>query len=154
MRVVWSILCEDFAQDKTTNKLSVFNVIESWRLLSEPPASIAPDATSMVLQPFHLLALITRSEPSVGERGVARVSVIDPQSGTRRLSEIEVNLVDFTTYRIWVRNLGLRITSAGIYNFTVECQSGTLESEEWGPAFEVPLLVSLAESGSASPNSS
>ena len=145
MRVVWSILCENFVQDKNTNNLSVFNMIESLRVLSEPPEPIAPDATRVVPLPFHVLALIIRSDPSVGERGMARVSVIDPQGEVRTLSEIEVNLVDFTTYRIWVRNSGLPFTSAGTYNFKVECRSETPGNVEWGPAFEVPLLVSLAE---------
>ena len=138
MRVAWAMLCESFVQDKSTNKLSIFNTIEGLRLpaLALPPTS--SESVTIITQPLNLLALITRSDLDVGERGSARVTLIAPGSNDTVRPEIEVNLVDFTTYRIWFNFQELPLTSSGVYKFLVDCHS---EDGDWGEPFEVPLPV-------------
>ena len=138
MRVVWAMLCESFVQDKYTNKLSIINTVEALNVspLAAPPTS--PESPAVIPQPCQLVATIVRSDFHVGEQGNALVTMILPEGNEADKTEIEVNLVDFPTYRIWVNYQGLPVTSGGVYKFRVECRTNDGVS---GAPFEFPLLV-------------
>ena len=140
MKIVWALLCEGFVQDKTTNMLSVFNVIDEMRFLAAPPESEPGEVAGMIPYQFRLLASIARSAPSLQERGNARVTIISPDGLEHRRADVEVNLEDFGAYRVWFNFSGLPVSSAGTYRFLLDCKTA---DGEWGKPFEVPVLVIL-----------
>ena len=140
MKVAWALLCESFAQDKHTNLLSVFNVIEEMRFLGAAPASEPGETAHAIDSPFRLLASIARSAPAVEERGSARVTIVGPDGLTHPAADVEVNLSDFETFRVWFNYSGLPVSVDGVYRFLVDCKS---DGGDWGEPFEVPLRVKL-----------
>ena len=140
MKVVWAMLCENFVQDKNTNLLSLFNVIEEIRFLAAAPTSEPGETAQIIAHPFKLVASIVRSDPAVQERGSTRVTMTSPDGLMDTSAEMEVNLADFETYRVWFNYSGLPVSSGGIHKFLVHCKS---EGGEWREPFEVPLRVKL-----------
>lgn len=128
-------------QDKYTNRISVFDVIDELRIAAAPPESESVDSTVLIAQPFHLLAVIARSDFGVAELGDAQISIANPDGSITVLSEVDVNLNDFMVYRIWTANPGLSVTLPGTYTFLVDCKP---KDGEWGTPYEVPLLVRFA----------
>ena len=123
MKVVWAMLCENFVQDKTTNMVSVLNIIEEIRVLGAPPMSGSRETAQMVSYPFKLLASLARSVPDVQERGSARARIVGPDGLAETSEVVEVNLSDFGMYRLWFNYLGLPVSSAGDISFPIGLQS-------------------------------
>ena len=140
MKVVWAMLCENFAQDKNTNMVSVFNIIEEIRVLEAPPTSDPWEMAQMVSYPFKLLALLARSVQNVQEHGSARVRMVGPDGITEISEEVEVNLSDFSMFRLWFNYLGLPVSSGGTYQFLLDCKA---MDGDWENHFEVPIQVKL-----------
>ena len=141
MKVIWAMLCENFAQDKNTNMVSVFNIIDEIRVFGAPPVSEPWETAQMVSYQFKLLALFARSFVDVQEHGRTRVRVADPDGIIVEISEgVEVNLLDFDTYRVWFNYPGLPVSSAGTYRFLLDCKA---DDGDWEEQFEVPIQVKL-----------
>ena len=140
MKVAWAVLCENFAQDKDTNMLSVFNVIEEIRFLAAPPIYESAETSQIIAYPCKLLASLVRSDPAVQERGSARATMASPDGLVGTSTEIEVNLSDFGAYRVWFNYSGLPVYSDGTYRFLIDCKG---DSGEWTESFEVPIQVKL-----------
>lgn len=140
MKVVWATLCENFVQDKSTNMISVFNVIEEIRILAAPPMSEPWETAQIIPYPFKLLASFARSDPNIQEHGSSRVRMVGPDGLEETSEEVEVNLLDFEMYRVWFNYPGLPVSSVGTYQFLLDYK---VDGGDWEKPFEIPIQVKL-----------
>lgn len=146
---VWSVLCDRSVIDKSTNQVSLLNVIESLNLFvdREQLSKIRQGEASSGEAPsfrhrMHFVTWWVRSDIEAPETVPIRVVVISPRGDRGGTAEGTVDLSKNSSYRIQMAIDALKFLGEGRYWFVVEEQ---LPSEEWREVARVPLRVSLSE---------
>lgn len=137
MRVVWAILCESTVQDKDTNNISIFNVIDELRFAGPPPELETEDPAGPYI-PIQLVVHISRSDFDIGERGLARVKVVTPTGFATTSQEFEIDLSANLRHQLRLTLSEFPPLFAGCYKFLIDCKS---DGGEWEEPFELLLLV-------------
>ena len=147
MRVVWAILCQSSVIDRTTNNLSIFNVIEELQVVGPVPEGEAGDPTPETVTPnlYELVILFSRTDFEVPERGRGRVRAMAPDGTAAHPQEFEIDLSQFLRLRMQVKIPGIPIRGEGIYKFIVDYAT---EGDGWSVPYELPLRVTLLSQNS------
>jgi hypothetical protein len=146
-RHVWSVLCSKSIEDKATNNLTLFEVLEQVTLNALPGAdplaqveqSRAQGKTPLVPIPFELVTLFARSNIFASEAAHCRVRLFAPSG--EELGEPEARAMDlhrFQRYRGRAQFDALPFAGFGRYEFAVELNSG---DSGWQQVAKVPLDV-------------
>jgi hypothetical protein len=140
MKVLWALLCQSVVVDKTTNNVSLFNVIEevSIPILSKSPTTMTEIPLDAVPALFNFVILFARTDPEVAEVGRARIKTSGPGATSNTSQEFEVDLTQFRRSRSILRVPGLPVAAEGDMIFQIE---GKDERSNWGEQFRLPIRV-------------
>ena len=135
---VWSVLAQRVIQDRTSNQLSLIDLIDVISVkFDRPPDSEKQLAFQLNLQ---LVSSWMRSNPATPEQGTTRLSVVSP-TGKRSVGSGEL-LIDLRTTpnaRTIFRTGKLPYTGPGTYGFVVELRQG----KSWKRVASVPFEVEV-----------
>lgn len=130
---VWTVLCSRAVVDKSSNNVSLQNVIEQVAVEAEP----TPGAL-IAMRP-QVVTLWARSEPDNPVRGRARLTMRGPSGKDFGLVESEINLSEHQRYRSLATLEGLPAEEAGRHWIIVESRE---EGEgEWREVDRIPLML-------------
>jgi hypothetical protein len=132
---VWSVLCEGSSFDTETNRVSLFNILESLTVFtnSDPPITIPIS--------FEIVSLWTRTKDGESAQGKMRVYSCMPSGENKQIAETDIDLKNVTFHRNRLKSQGLGLSSAGPYVFRVEMQNQG--ETDWQVVAYLPLLVSI-----------
>lgn len=146
---VWSILCDRSVIDKSSNQVSLLNVVESLNLFVDQeeldklrqldPSS---DEAPSFRRRMHFVTWWVRSDLDAPETVPIRIVVISPGSTRSGTAPATVGLSEKSSYRIQIVIDGLKFLDQGRYWFAVEQKVG---AEEWCEVARVPLTVAVTE---------
>lgn len=146
IRHIWSVLCQKSSIDKDSNSLTLTDVLQQITIdraqLEQMRKRQAKDKIAIPV-PFELVTIWDRKD--TGERNITgRTRVIDP---TGKILLEQVHKLKFEKdkkgLRFRVRMLGMPITNAGEYVFTVEIrEEGHKDFEERG---RIPLTIKMSD---------
>ena len=142
---VWSVICQSTSIDTDTNRISMFNVLESLTIFSQ-----ADEPVTLPIS-FEIFSLLTRSEPDQPSKGRLRVYYRHPSGEATSPFEVSIDLSHAIYFRSRVRSQGLALTSPGRYLFLVEVQDEG--DDAWRIVAELPLLVRFQPPDKASEDS-
>jgi hypothetical protein len=118
--LIWSVLCRSSSVDRDTNNISLFEVIEEMRIVTqsdEGTEGIAP------LQ-CELLTLWRRSDSSVPEVVNQKVEITAPSGERIAGAETPIDLSTHVRSRIRIKIEALAIRGAGTYWFAILTTDG------------------------------
>ncbi len=146
---VWSVLCDRSVIDKSSNQVSLLNVVESLTLFmdgEELEKLRRSESDSAELPAFrrrmHFVTWWVRSDLDTPETVPIRVVLISPGGERGEAAHATVDLSENSSYRIQIAIDGLRFLGEGRYWLAVEEQRGP---EEWHEVARVPLRLTLRE---------
>jgi hypothetical protein len=131
---VWTVVCSRAIVDRSSNNVSIQNVLEQFSVRAEPK----PDA--LIAVPFEVMTLWARSDFSVPASGSERLTLYSP-SGVKigeRVFALDL-MGNVRRYRTRASFNGLPASEPGRYAFRVELQEG--DDDEWRAVAAVPLEV-------------
>lgn len=146
---VWSILCDRSVIDKSSNQVSLLNVVESLNLFVDQEEldtlrqlDSSSDEAPSVRRRMHFVTWWVRSDLEAPETVPIRIVVISPRGTRGGTAPATVDLSEKSSYRIQIVIDGLKFLGEGRYWFAVEQKVGT---EEWCEVARVPLTVAVTE---------
>ena len=146
---VWSVLCDRSVIDRSSNQVSLLNVVESLKLFvdkEELERLRKPDTNSDEAPSFrrrmHFVTWWVRSDLDTPETVPIRLVVTSPRGERAGTVPGTVDLSDKSGYRIQIVIDGLKFLGEGRYWFAVEQE---VAAEEWREVARVPLTVSVTE---------
>jgi hypothetical protein len=130
---VWTVLCSRAVIDRTSNNVSLENVLERVRIEGQRE----PD--TMLPMPLDVMTLWTRALPDEPCQGRMRLETLLPSG--KKFGEFTgvVNLQNTMNYRSLVHLPGLPLAEAGRYLFVVYLQQP--DATEWTQVATIPLSV-------------
>jgi hypothetical protein len=133
---VWSVLCDRGIVDRFTNRVTLFNVVES--------GSVPADAAmgSLVGISGMLLSLWIREDPDTPETAMVRTGLRVPSGHTIIAKEsLEIDLRESLWFRTLAHIKGIPFHGPGLYRIIVECQRQPDTS--WKEVAQVPFQFLL-----------
>ena len=130
---VWTVLCSRAVVDKTSNNVSLQNVIEQLAVEAEP--------TQGALIPIRpqVVVLWARSQPDTPVRGRARMTFRGPSGKSFGSIESEINLSEHERFRSIGTLQGFPVEEAGRHWIITELSE---EGEsEWREVDRIPLTL-------------
>lgn len=146
---VWSVLCDRSVIDKSSNQVSLLNVVESLKLFVDKEeldklrqlGGGSEEAPSFKRR-MHFVTWWVRSALDVPETVPIRIVVISPRGERGGTASATVDLSEKSSYRIQIVIDGLKYLGEGRYWFAVEQK---VDEEEWSEVARVPLSVAVTE---------
>ena len=135
MKHIWSILCRNLLEDKTSGNASLIEVTERIGFRGE-----LPDERPVVLPfpfPMHIVSNWWRDSDEDNEKYPCQVRFFSPDREELRANEYEVNLEDFPRMRVFGQIGDLPFTVNGIYEFEVAYK----KNENWEVVARIPLEI-------------
>ncbi|MCP3963576.1 MAG: hypothetical protein GY719_37545 [bacterium] len=144
---IWSVLCYKGVEDKSTNQISLLEVIEKVVLQAdflESALRNAPEGAKRLLMPLQvqLVSWWRRSDrDQVEEPTRARLAIIDVDGEEFSNNEMALPMDEHHRYRTIVKIPAMPIDrGSGTMWFTVSLQDG----EEWAVVASLPLEVEIS----------
>ena len=143
MKVLWAIICQSSAVDQETNNVSLFNLLEQVHVPEPPTGGEANEPFPVAPISFSIVALLSRTNLSMGESGKGRIRIEFPSDAAPDLlPDFEYDLEVALHHRIRFHFQGMPIKGEGIYRFLIEEEAA---SGQWTQLFEAPLIVSYQD---------
>ncbi len=134
IRHLWSILCLRSSVDRSTNNISLFEVIEQ---IAIPTPQEGHNPGQFTIQfPCQLVTVFTREPIHDPILGHYRISYLSPEGRVLFENEGPINLQNSIRHRQTANIPGLPVTNEGMYTFQIEYR--TAEEAEWN-AHVLPL---------------
>lgn len=142
MKVIWAVLCQRSLLDRDTNNISLIDVVEEIQVTAMPPQVEPGDPAYQLLATnvVEFVVLFGRSNFDTPETSRGRVSLKTPSGTSTNAHEFEVDLSHNLKHRFRLKIPGIPIDGEGIYNFLVDCKTGT---GDWDEKFVLPLEVKI-----------
>jgi hypothetical protein len=128
---IWSVICENSSIDNESNKVSLFNVLESLTIFG-----IQDQVIGIPLR-FEVLTLWERTEETPIE-GVTRLIQIKPNGEPSKPLEIKIDLSKSHFHRTRISIQGFSLSGPGRYVFQIQYKEG---EADWQQAAELPVLI-------------
>lgn len=140
MKVHWAIICQNSIIDRSSNNVSLFNIIEEIHVAAQPIEDplIQEPLPGMIPSLFQFVILFARSDDNSPEKTRGRLRITRPDSTEASSQEFEVDLTKFLRNRVTLALAGLPIIGEGEYSLVVE---GMNQPSEWSHLFTLPLRV-------------
>lgn len=130
---VWTVICSRAVIDKSSNNVSIQNVIEQVNIRGKPE----PDG--FVFMPLEAVTFWARADPDKPSRARTRLAFWSPSGKQLGSFEREIDLSQFERLRSVFRFKGLPTSEEGRHFFRMEIQN---EGEsKWQQVAAVPLQV-------------
>jgi hypothetical protein len=134
---VWSVLCARALLDRATNSVTLVDALERIEVSASDPDNLVGKLT--LSQPFVLVSLWTRADPSVPETARARFTVVVPTGEQASQNELALNLEQHPRTRTFLNFPAFPMKGPGTYVINVEC----LYENEWQFVASVPLEIAI-----------
>ncbi len=137
---VWSVLCAQAVVDKTTNNISLFNVIEQLQISVSQPL---PEGTQSVPFPHNIVSTWQRADYEVPAETRARIRLKGPTREYEGQAPFEVNIQeeDIHRRRTVVSLTHIPLSGPGLYHFIIEQEDQSTDG--WVQVAKLPLEVRL-----------
>jgi hypothetical protein len=135
-RLDWTIIAQSHAVDRTSNALSIFNILETISLDPETPDPSAGTGIGLPLA-FSVIQGWSREADSPPEKTEARVKIVGPSGTALAVVEIAVDLSASTRARTMVNANAFPYAGVGDYRFESELRIG----DEWKPISVATVTV-------------
>jgi len=140
IKLIWTVLCLRSIVDKSSNNVSLIDVLEEVKLEQVIPRNKV-ESPILVPFPFYWVTLWARREDGRPGRGQVKDVIMSPSGKTVRESEYEVDLSKYKRYRFMRRLDGLPVGESGQYKFRTQVKDEKLGI--WEDASVVPLEISI-----------
>jgi hypothetical protein len=138
---IWTVFCTRSVIDKGSNNISLFEVLEKISVVGEVQGGKDnKEATPVIPVNAHLVTLWARENPSVPEKGRARIIFESPSQKPLFKTNYEINLTSGLRTRTRGNISALPVPESGWYRFSVELSTG---SGSWQKVASVPLEVEV-----------
>jgi hypothetical protein len=138
IRHIWSVLCSKVAIDRSSNNISLFEVIEAAQLISTVeinfPANVPYDGT--------FVTLWAREQPNVPTTVQARMRFLAPTGQELIVHQSPIDLQATSRSRHIVNLNGLRVGGPGIHEFEVSWRQN--DQDDWHRVASIPVDLSFA----------
>lgn len=135
MRHIWSVLCRNLLEDKTSGNASLIEVTERIGFRGD-----LPDERPLTLPfpfPMHIVSNWWRDDEDDTGKHPCRVRFMSPDQEELTTNEYVVNLEDFGRLRVFGQIGELPFTRNGEYAFEVSY----LKNENWKIVARIPLEI-------------
>jgi hypothetical protein len=134
-RLECTIIAQSFAVDRTSNALSIFNILEAINLPAEdPPPERSPTALPI---PFSVIQFWSRGEATQPEKAETRVRIVAPNGTQLAVVPIAVDLETAPRVRTMLNAAAFPYAGVGEYRFESELRVG----DEWKPISVTKVAV-------------
>lgn len=130
---IWSVLCQSASFDAQTNRVSLFNVIESFNF------SKSPSVEHPILISCEIISLWAR-EPDAPITGEMQIFLNAPETKFEQPISLNIDLTQSIFHRTRLSINALALTSPGRYEF--EIQYREKGNPDWFSAAKLPIVVS------------
>ncbi len=142
IRHIWSVLCARAVIDRTTNNISLFEVIEGGQITTNMqlqfPANVPFEAT--------LVSFWARQDPTKAVTGQMKIRILGPKGEQLIEGTSSIDLQNNGRTRVLSQFNGMRTGGNGVHEFQVSWRIG--DKEAWNLVASVPLeLTFVVESG-------
>jgi hypothetical protein len=147
---LWTILCSKVTEDRTTNNLSIIDIIEEIGLSTSDPDIDVTKLPGPVVVPISctVVSNFVRSDRNVGEKTSAKIRFVGPTGGPPLFeAAVEVDLTTFLRRRCLVSLQGLPLEKSGPHRIEVQLET---TANEFATVMELPIEVSISKDPSAS----
>jgi hypothetical protein len=131
-RLEWAVVCQSFAVDRTTNAVSIFNVVED---VATPP--IDPEDKNPVLGPAVSVVSVWIADAAEPIQAV-RVTLIAPDKKKIGSAIVELEPKSARRYRAIVTFGGIPYRGPGTYAFLIENR----KDDRWTKAKTLTISIS------------
>lgn len=132
----WSVLCDSSSIDSETNRVSLFNVLDTLTIVGDPG-----DVQGIPIR-FEIFSMWENTIDTPSE-GVMRLIAIDPNGETRSPLEVRIDLTSSHFHRSRIQIQGLKLSGPGRYVFRIEYKD---EDKDWKSVAELPILINFESS--------
>jgi hypothetical protein len=136
---VWSILCAKSSIDRTTNNISLFEVIEQLQIQA-PPERLRE--AGFAAFPLEFISLWCREVADTPARGTGRVVILDPAGNELNSTTFDLDVTTHQRRRVISKLGGMPVRGNGQYLVRVQQQ---VDDETWTTVAEVPLDITVSE---------
>lgn len=134
---IWTVLCTKASIDKTSNIVSLLEVVEQMNVGGIPEDK--RDDVGVAPTRLELVSLWMRSDLDVPERKLMRFKLLQPDDSIVEGGQFEVNLTEESRLRMVVKLNNFPIKGEGIYYFITEFMPE--EDGNWEEVSRLPLVV-------------
>lgn len=135
MKHVWTIVCLNKIDDKTTNNVSLIEVVDRLELEGSLP-DVRPLNLPFPL-PLHVVSNWWRDNDEDRLQYRARMKLISPQGETLSTFETTVNLEDNPRFRVALEMETFPFTGSGVYTLDISYLGGI----GWTSVASIPLEI-------------
>lgn len=139
MQHMWTIPCRVAIIDRTTNNVSLIDIVEEVTV-AHPDAEPAAGVPGVPML-FDIMTLWRRENPDQPETGFSKMSLLSPQGAVLVEAETDVDLRTFKRCRATTKLVGIPVAGPGTYQFRVERRADS--SMPWEEVGRVPLDVTV-----------
>ena len=130
---IWTVLCQSASFDAQTNRVSLFNAMESIAFTKQPTKE------NPVVISCEIVSLWTR-EPDTPVIGEVQIFLNTPEIKFEQPISLTIDLTQSVFHRTRLSINSLAFTSIGRYEF--EIQYREKGNADWLPATKLPIEVS------------
>src|SRR3990170_8918177 len=135
---IWTVLCTKSAIDRTSNNISLFEVLEQ---ITATGAAVDAEGVAMLPVTCELVTLWSRSRDNQPCRGRARLILLSPTDAVINETEYDVDLTVYERTRHRTGINGIPVREWGRYHLRVLVRD---EGEaDWRTVASVPLHIIL-----------
>ncbi|MBL6960578.1 MAG: hypothetical protein ISR59_05675 [Anaerolineales bacterium] len=133
---IWSVVCQGSIEDKSTNLLSIINILEELTIEGDPSSD------KILPLPIQVVTLWTRTNSDIPAQAESRYTFVSPSKTILKEQPLKINLSKYQRLRARVNFSMLNFTEgSGIYTFCVEYRGN--QTEEWTEKASIPIDVNF-----------
>lgn len=133
---IWTVLCSQTSVDKTSNNISLFNVLEELKVAG---LTLNSEKTYVLPISFELVTFWARDDDNKPTKGQASVRLLAPNGMVMKEQVWDVDLSSFQRFRSIIKISGLPVKQAGRYQFQVQIKDE--DDSTWRVCSKVPLQI-------------
>ncbi len=141
MKHIWSVLCNKGIIDKKSNNISLIEIIEEVKFVTEIKGVSGENINLIGQMPVDWVTLWVRSNIEEPEKGSVKDFIVTPSGKTNVNKEYEIDLQNFKRNRAIRRIMLPPINESGIYLFLTQLKDE--QRQRWNTVAEIPLDITL-----------
>lgn len=142
MKHIWSVLCSKGIIDKKTNNISLIEIIEEMKFVTEIQGISEESDINLVGQmPVDWVTLWVRSDVEKPEKAKVKDTIISPSGKTILEKEYEIDLQNHKRMRATRRVSLPPANESGVFLFLTQVNGD--EKRTWNIVGEIPIFVTI-----------
>ena len=119
---MWSIICSGVSIDKSTNNVSLFNVIEQVQIPRNNLVEVKEKEEKWLAipMPFYLMMLWSKPSTNTIEKASVEIKLVDSKNKSRKIGEFDIKFAPkMERIRFKFQYAGIRVSSSGAHVFKI-----------------------------------